>query len=333
MTSRVSRTLLAAAALVAGAVLSTPAAAQVAYASRANGGMCMDVPGGSMADGTALILYGCNGGQNQQFELQGDGHLVAMAGRRDGRGYQMCVDYYPTAGNNGDPLRLFPCHPINGSDSQRWTRLASGEFRSNSGRCIDIQGGASNAGRHGNPLVLWDCPDPANANTRRWDGRGVQQAGAPAPAPAAFPTPGSDAQLRQRISAGNAELFRRLQLIDQAVASGQPTNEHGGHMVAHVIDVIKPAYQQRAAAYLAIAQQGGAHAAEATRRANILKNAEKVTEMLASIAKTTMVGPTDTSNPRVGKPVPPERVAAVRQLVSQVTQQLRQQEQLQASIQ
>jgi hypothetical protein len=146
-----------------------PTAAYVSYASHADPDMCMDVPGGSPTEGTQLQLRGCNGSEAQRFELQADGHLVAIGGKPDPRGHRMCVDYYPSAGNNGDAVRIWPCHPIpNPSDTQYWTRLASGEFRSASGRCIDIQGGRGNAGRDGNPLVLWDCPDPQNYNTRRW---------------------------------------------------------------------------------------------------------------------------------------------------------------------
>ena len=37
--------------------------------SRRRGGYCLDVTGGSTADGALVELWGCNGGSNQQWNL------------------------------------------------------------------------------------------------------------------------------------------------------------------------------------------------------------------------------------------------------------------------
>ena len=170
-TGRAARTLGLSLALIGLACAAPPeAAAQSVYASRANASRCMDVFRGSLDEGNFLQLSPCQENVSQQFVLQSDGHLVVLNGRRDNRGYQMCVDYYPSAGGDGDPVRIWPCHPISGSgDSQRWVRTESGQFQGASGRCIDVQGGNNAAQGAGSPrLVMWRCDQYAS---KSWDPR------------------------------------------------------------------------------------------------------------------------------------------------------------------
>lgn len=185
---RISRILTSVSVAGAFALLATAprtATAQAAeYASGANGSMCMDLANTSLAEGSAVVLRHCNGGTSQQFVVQSDGHVMVMNGNRNARGQQMCVDYHPNAGNNGDPVTIWPCRNLWGTrDNQHWSR-SNNQFVAGSGRCIDINGGANNASRDGTPLVLWDCPDPGHFGTRTWNQRATAVAAAPA-APAA----------------------------------------------------------------------------------------------------------------------------------------------------
>ncbi|MES2179902.1 MAG: hypothetical protein V4550_18720 [Gemmatimonadota bacterium] len=139
----------------------------------------------------------------QQIVVQPDGHVVVNGGvaRRDGR--QMCLDYYPARGNNGDPIKLYPCRPLGGAgDSHRWSYSARGEFVSGSGRCIDISGGKSRASTEGQPLSLWDCPDRENYGTRRW----LPQAQA------------------QQVFTGNVQLANRVYLVDGTSSEAKHQN-------------------------------------------------------------------------------------------------------------
>jgi hypothetical protein len=165
MTTRLTRIclglLLAAAASVA---LPRQASAQwyllesLAYANK-----CMDNAGGNLSDGNPLVSYPCQYSVNQYFQRLSDGHVVVQKGQVGPRGYQMCMDYYPTRGAIGDPVRIWPCHPISSpSDTQHWYYLNSGQWLGASGNCVAASSSANAA-----QLVMAAC-NPSNPpiNTR-----------------------------------------------------------------------------------------------------------------------------------------------------------------------
>lgn len=125
---------------------------------------CMDVYYGSLSDGNHIDGYVCQNSVNQKFELQGDGHVKVQNGQVGPRGYQMCMDYYPTNGSVGSPVKIWPCRPLTGpADSQHWYYLASGQWLGGSGNCI-----ALNSGTNGTQLVMAAC-NPSNPPTnQRW---------------------------------------------------------------------------------------------------------------------------------------------------------------------
>lgn len=156
--------LLAAAAL---AGLPGRAHAQTMFESLAWPGKCMDVYRGDLSDGNHVDVYTCQASVNQYFQRLSDGHVVVQKGQAGPRGYQMCMDYYPTAGAVGDPVRIWPCRPLTGpGDSQHWYFLGSGQWMGGSGNCVSAP-----SGTNGTQLVMAACNagnPPANT---RWKPR------------------------------------------------------------------------------------------------------------------------------------------------------------------
>ncbi|HEV2734653.1 MAG TPA: ricin-type beta-trefoil lectin domain protein [Longimicrobiaceae bacterium] len=96
-----------------------------------------------------------------------DGHVVVQKGQIGPRGYQMCMDYYPSAGRVGDPVKIWPCHPISTpSDTQHWYFLNSGQWMGASGNCVSAP-----SGTNGTQLVMAACNPTNPPINQRWKQR------------------------------------------------------------------------------------------------------------------------------------------------------------------
>jgi hypothetical protein len=109
-------------------------------------GRCVDVPGASQADNTAVELWDCNGGGNQSWTLTPGKQLLVYGTK--------CLD-------GGTVVQILTC---NGTAGQQWTIGAGGSVvNAGSGRCLDATGqGTAN----GTAVDLWDCNGGAN---QQWD--------------------------------------------------------------------------------------------------------------------------------------------------------------------
>ncbi|MCZ4099403.1 alpha-N-acetylglucosaminidase [Streptomyces sp. So13.3] len=115
------------------------------------GGACVDITGGSTADGTPLQLYGCNGTTAQRWTVSADGTL-----RANGK----CMDVRGGAVTPGTVVQLYTC---NGTPAQAWTPRSDGTLRNTkSGLCLDAGGGSS---ANGTALIIWTCTGNVN---QRW---------------------------------------------------------------------------------------------------------------------------------------------------------------------
>ncbi|MFJ6674610.1 ThuA domain-containing protein [Actinosynnema sp. NPDC091369] len=111
-------------------------------------GKCVDVSGGSSADGARVQLWSCNGGANQRWTVSGS-TLRAL---------DKCLDAAGTG--NGAVVRLWTC---NGGGGQNWTAGANGSLvNPQSGKCLDANGGSS---ADGTQLIIWSCHGGTN---QRW---------------------------------------------------------------------------------------------------------------------------------------------------------------------
>ncbi|MBV9774520.1 MAG: ricin-type beta-trefoil lectin domain protein [Gemmatimonadetes bacterium] len=154
-------------AVVALAGFPVRAHAQTMFENYAYPGKCMDIYQGSLTGGNHIDAYTCQSSVNQYFQLQSDGHVLVQKGQTNSQGYQMCMDYYPAAGNVGDPVKIWPCRPLSGpGDSQHWYYLGSNQWMGGSGNCVSAP-----SGTNGTQLVMAACNasnPPANA---RWKQR------------------------------------------------------------------------------------------------------------------------------------------------------------------
>lgn len=117
---------------------------------RGANGLCLDMRGREVAQGTEAIVERCNGGRNQRFVYAGNGEL---------RSGSLCLDIADGSNDNGARLIAWPC---NGQTNQRWHFSGATIRSAMNGRCIDIFQGAARAGQ---PVVVWDCNGRAN---QRW---------------------------------------------------------------------------------------------------------------------------------------------------------------------
>ena len=65
------------------------------------------------ADGAKVIIWDCNGQDNQQWRLNSDGTITAV-------GANKCLDVPNNTTANGTKLQIWSC---GGAANQRWTRL------------------------------------------------------------------------------------------------------------------------------------------------------------------------------------------------------------------
>ncbi|WP_410813386.1 ricin-type beta-trefoil lectin domain protein [Micromonospora sp. 067-2] len=115
-------------------------------------GRCADVPGFGQTNGTAIGLWGCNGGSNQRWTATPSGQL-SVYGRQ-------CLDVDGRGTADGTKVQIWTC---TGANNQRWSVNPDGTVVSvSAGKCLDATGhGTAN----GTPLQLWTCNGGAN---QRW---------------------------------------------------------------------------------------------------------------------------------------------------------------------
>ncbi|WP_197517504.1 glycoside hydrolase family 66 protein [Microbacterium karelineae] len=103
---------------------------------------CLDVAGGSTANGTAIQLWSCADVPAQDWTFE-NGQLKAL-----GR----CLDLEAGGTSNGTLAHLWDC---NTSPSQQWERTAHSQYHNAaSGRCLDADGEGT---ADGTRVHIWDC--------------------------------------------------------------------------------------------------------------------------------------------------------------------------------
>ena len=110
---------------------------------RGAGGKCVDVNGGSSADGTPLVIWTCNTGTNQQWTREGS----------TWRSLGKCMTAAGTA--DGSAVQLSTC---NGAAAQNWTTGSAGSLV-NAGKCLDANGAGT---ADGTRLIVWTCHGGSN---------------------------------------------------------------------------------------------------------------------------------------------------------------------------
>ncbi|MFC5001547.1 ricin-type beta-trefoil lectin domain protein [Dactylosporangium cerinum] len=114
-------------------------------------GLCVDVPGYSTTNGTAVNLWNCNGGTNQSWTLTPAKQLQYGS---------KCLDVNGGGTADGTVVQIYDC---NGSGAQQWNVNPDGSVVNvGSGKCLDATGhGTAN----GVLLQIWTCNGGTN---QRW---------------------------------------------------------------------------------------------------------------------------------------------------------------------
>ncbi|MGV9890551.1 lectin [Streptomyces sp. NPDC003395] len=112
-------------------------------------GKCLDVAGGSTANGTAVQLYDCNGTAAQSWTVAADGSIRALG---------KCLDVTSGATTDGAKVQLYDC---NGTGAQQWSYNASTGDVVNvpANKCLDV---TDNTSANGTRAQIWTCTGSAN---------------------------------------------------------------------------------------------------------------------------------------------------------------------------
>ncbi|HEV2636510.1 MAG TPA: ricin-type beta-trefoil lectin domain protein [Actinocrinis sp.] len=117
----------------------------------ANSARCLDDPGFNTASGTALDIWDCNGGTNQQWTYLPNGEVQVLG---------KCLDA-PGSAAQGTQTDIADC---SGGAGQLWTLKGDGTVVNRaSGLCLDV---TANATANGSSVEVWGCNGGAN---QRWD--------------------------------------------------------------------------------------------------------------------------------------------------------------------
>jgi hypothetical protein len=114
------------------------------------GGMCLDMRGDRVMQGTEAIIYGCHGKNNQRFNWTPRGELIVG---------NMCLDIAGGSRANGTRVIAWPC---NGGRNQQWFVNGTQIQSQLTGKCLDVAGGMTQGGA---PVIVYDCH---GSESQRW---------------------------------------------------------------------------------------------------------------------------------------------------------------------
>jgi len=136
------------------------AAATYNFGTLAAPGKCMDVSGGSSADGANIQQWQCNGSGAQSFRVE---NLSNGAARLINTSSNKCVDVSGMGTADGTKVQLWTCNN-SAAQSFRVDNLANSNVRfvnTNSNKCLDV---AAAGTADGTKIQLWSC-NGTNAQT------------------------------------------------------------------------------------------------------------------------------------------------------------------------
>ncbi|MCG8964982.1 non-reducing end alpha-L-arabinofuranosidase family hydrolase [Streptomyces sp. CL12-4] len=142
-------------AALAAMLVATPAQAASTGALRGVGSnRCLDVPGAGQTNGTALQIYDCWGGTNQQWTLTDSNQLTVYG--------NSCLDVPDHATTAGTRVQIWAC---SGGANQQWRVNADGTVVGvESGLCLEAAGAGT---ANGTAVQLWTCNGGSN---QKWTG-------------------------------------------------------------------------------------------------------------------------------------------------------------------
>ena len=125
-----------------------PASAATAGPITGLGGKCIDVAGGSSANGAAVQLYDCNGSAAQQWTVGNTDGTIRALGK--------CLDVTGASTTNGAKIQLYDC---NATGAQKWSVSNGALVNSGSSKCLDV---TDRSAANGARLQIWTCGNTSN---------------------------------------------------------------------------------------------------------------------------------------------------------------------------
>ncbi|MEU1123419.1 non-reducing end alpha-L-arabinofuranosidase family hydrolase [Streptomyces sp. NPDC005899] len=146
---------VAALVTLAAMLVANPAQAATAGALRGAGsGRCLDVPGAVQTDGTAMQIYDCWNGTNQQWTLTDTNQLTVYGNK--------CLDVPGHATTAGTRVQIWTC---SGGANQQWRVNADGTITGvESGLCLSVVGSGT---ANGTAVEIRGCD---GAGSQKWSG-------------------------------------------------------------------------------------------------------------------------------------------------------------------
>ncbi|MER5642972.1 lectin [Streptosporangium sp. NPDC002524] len=114
---------------------------------------CLDVTGASQTNGTPVVLWDCNGQNNQRWTSTAAGELRVYGGK--------CLDVNDNGTADGTGVIIWDC---NGQNNQKWRLNTDGTITAlGANKCLDAAG---NATANNTRIQIWTCTGGAN---QRWN--------------------------------------------------------------------------------------------------------------------------------------------------------------------
>ncbi|WP_326823337.1 glycoside hydrolase family 27 protein [Streptosporangium sp. NBC_01756] len=115
-------------------------------------GRCLDVTGASQTNGTQVVIWDCNGQNNQQWTSTAAGELRVYGTK--------CLDVNNNGTADGTGVLIWDC---NGQNNQKWRFNTDGTITAvGANKCLDV---ANNSTTNNARLQIWTCTGGTN---QRW---------------------------------------------------------------------------------------------------------------------------------------------------------------------
>ncbi len=123
------------------------------YVSLSSMGKCMDSQGASSSNGTNIVLWQCNGGNNQQWLMDEMGRFHSAMN------YNKCLDIEGANPSNGANVILWQCH---NNLNQQWYWDGNSILSKMNGKAIDVEWASSSNGAN---ILMWS---PHGGVNQQW---------------------------------------------------------------------------------------------------------------------------------------------------------------------
>ncbi|WP_182909859.1 RICIN domain-containing protein [Microbispora sp. H13382] len=130
----------------------TPPAGSTSALRGVASGRCLDVNGASQSNGATVLIWDCNGQNNQKWTSTSAGELRVYGNK--------CLDVNGGGTADGSAVIIWDC---NGQNNQKWRLNSDGTITAvGANKCLDVSG---NGTANGTKVQIWSC---TGQNNQKW---------------------------------------------------------------------------------------------------------------------------------------------------------------------